>query len=151
MSTALGLLMVAASAIGSAGGGRAAMVLAVAATVGVVAGVRFAAGATCAVVCTAVLLAVSGPESMAALLTGLAAAAYLVLRQGGRADEFAVWPSLIGALGVSAAVLLAAVVPVRVAWLPLAAPLAGVIVYVIVMRPMLAGRPTQVRRDPGLR
>lgn len=129
LPTVFGVLMVTAVAFRADG---AALVTAVAALTAVIVSVWWRPAAAAAVLLTlaAVVLAASAPMSTA--LAGLAAAAYLVLRHGnGRATP----PTMIAA--VSFALIATAVValPERIPWLPLAAPLAVLIGYVLALRP----------------
>lgn len=136
LSTAFGLLMVAAAAIGTGGPSLAVVAIAVAA---VVVGAGSVGAATLAVGCTVVLLVLSDPPPIVAALVGLSATAYLVLRHSARVEESVSWPTVAGAVGFSAVGMAAVLIPVDVAWLPLAAPVAVLAVYLIVTRPYLAG------------
>ncbi|MET4427175.1 hypothetical protein [Mycolicibacterium sp. 624] len=136
LSTAFGLLMVAAAAIGTRGPSLAVVAIAVAA---VVVGAGSVGAATLAVGCTVVLLVLSDPPPIVAALAGLGATAYLVLRHSARVEESVSWPTVAGAVGFSAVGMAAVLIPVDVAWLPLAAPVAVLAVYLIVTRPYLAG------------
>lgn len=136
LSVAFGLLMVAAAAIGSRGPSLAVVAVAVAA---VVVGAGAVGAATFAVGCTVVLLVLSDPPPIVAALAGLGATAYLVLRHSAHVEESASWPTVAGAVGFSAVGMAAVLIPVDVAWLPLAAPVAVLAVYLIVTRPYLAG------------
>ena len=76
-------------------------------------------------------------------LSGLSAAAYLVLRHTDRGTEAIVTmtrPSLFGMVGFTLIGVLAASVPVHVAWLPLLAPPAAVAIYLIAVRPFVDDR-----------
>jgi hypothetical protein len=136
LSTAFGLLMVATAAIGTRGPSLAVVAIAVAA---VVVGAGPVGAATFAVGCTVVLLVLSDPPPIVAALAGLGATAYLVLRHSARVEESVSWPTVAGAVGFSAVGMAAVLIPVDVAWLPLAAPVAVLAVYLIVTRPYLAG------------
>lgn len=136
LSVAFGLLMVAAAAIGSRGPSLAVVAVAV---VVVVVGAGAVGAATFAVGCTVVLLVLSDPPPIVAALAGLGATAYLVLRHSAHVEESASWPTVAGAVGFSAVGMAAVLIPVDVAWLPLAAPVAVLAVYLIVTRPYLAG------------
>jgi hypothetical protein len=134
LSTAFGLLMVAAAAIGAGGLSLAVVAVAVAA---VVAGARFAGAATVAVGCVVLLLVLTDPPPIVAVLAGLGATAYLVLHHATRLEEAASWPTVAGAVGLSAVALAAVLIPADVAWLPLAAPVAVLAIYVVVTRPFV--------------
>lgn len=132
LSPAFGLLMIAAAAGGVDG---RLIALAAGAAVAVAAGIRWAGAATVAVGCVVALLILTDPPALVAALAGLAAAAYLVTRHGGEGGVTA--PTVLGALGASAVATLAALVPADVAWLPVVAPFAVVVVFGVVARPFL--------------
>lgn len=93
------------------------------------------AAATVAVLLTVCTVVLADPAPMYTALAGLAATAYLVLLHGaGRAAG----PTMLAAVCFSAVVTLALAVPVQVPWLPLAAPLALLAVYLLSLRPFLA-------------
>jgi hypothetical protein len=77
LSTAFGLLMVAATAIAAQG---VSLIAAAGAATAVVLGVRFASAATLAVMTSVVTAMLAGTPPMGTALAGLAATAYLVLR-----------------------------------------------------------------------
>lgn len=132
LSLALGLLMVAAGTVESAG---PALVLAVAAVVALVVGLVIRVAATLAVVAVAGALALSEPSPVVAAIAGLAASAYLVVRHAEGTDAASVLtvPTVLGALGLSGVTVLGATVPFALPWVPLVAPLAVVAAYVIVL------------------
>jgi hypothetical protein len=132
LATAFGLLMAAASALGTDGYALAASVVA---AVAVLVGIQFRTAATVAVVASTCAIAIADPMPTAALLAGLCAAAYLVLRHAS-GNETATNPTVIGALAFSLIAFLATAIPLHVAWLPLVAPAAVFAIYVIVMRPL---------------
>jgi hypothetical protein len=140
LSTAFGLLMVAATAIAAEGVSLVAAVLAV---IAVVLGIRFAGAATLAVTIAVVVAVLADTPPLGTALAGLAATAYLVLRHAPNVESVAASPTLIGALGLSAVGLGATAIPLSVPWLPLAAPVVVLVIYVIVVQPLLAahGRP----------
>lgn len=135
VSTAFGLLMVAATALVAEGPSLVGAGLAV---VAVVFGIRFAGAATLAVMISVVVALFADAPPMNTALAGVAAAAYLVLRHSSSIESVATAPTAVGALGFSAIGLGAAVIPVSVPWLPLAAPVAVLVSYVIVVKPLLA-------------
>lgn len=137
LSTAFGLLMVAATAIAAEGLSLVAAALAV---VAVGLGIRFAGAATLAVVLCVVVALLADAPPMSSALAGLAAAAYLVLRHCGSVESVVTIPTVVGALGFSAIGLGATAIPLSVPWLPLAAPVAVLVIYVIVVQPLLAAR-----------
>jgi hypothetical protein len=127
--------MVAATALVAEGPSLAGAGLAV---VAVVFGVRFAGAGTLAVMISVVVALLSDAPPMNTALAGLAAAAYLVLRHSSSIESVVTTPTAVGALGFSAIGLGATVIPASVPWLPLAAPVAVLVSYVIVVKPLLA-------------
>jgi hypothetical protein len=137
LSTAFGLLMVAATALVAEGPSLVGAALAV---VAVAFGVRYAGAAPLAVMISVVVALFADAPPMSTALAGVAAAAYLVLRYSSSIESVVTAPTAIGALGFSAIGLGATVIPVSVPWLPLAAPVAILVSYVIVVKPLLAQR-----------
>lgn len=135
LSTAFGLMMVAAAGFQTEG---IAMILAMAAAVAVTAAIALRVAATAAVLLAAAAVVVSDAPPMFAAVAGLSAACYLVLRHtegvstaviGGSA------PALLAALGFAFVGVLAASFPFELPWLPLLAPLAVFGMYVLATRP----------------
>jgi hypothetical protein len=137
LSTAFGLLMVAATALVAEGPSLVGAALAV---VAVACGIRFAGAATLAVMISVVVALLADAPPMSTALAGIAAAAYLALRYSSSVESVVTAPTAVGALGFSAIGLGATVIPVSVPWLPLAAPVAVLVSYVIVVKPLLAQR-----------
>jgi hypothetical protein len=137
LSTAFGLLMVAATALVAEG---PALVGAALAVVAVAFGIRFAGAATLAVMISVVVALLADAPPMSTVLAGVAAAAYLVLRHANSVESIVTAPTAVGALGFSAIGLGATVIPASVPWLPLVAPVAVLVSYVIVVKPLLAQR-----------
>jgi hypothetical protein len=137
LSTACGVLMVAAVGIGAHGSTRVAAISAVAA---VTIAVLFRPVATLAVLLTVVAIALSGPPATVAAVSGLSAAAYLVLRHaasnGAGLDSVSV-ATMVSAVGFTLVGLVATAFPLRLPWLPLLAPLAVFAVYLLATRPYL--------------
>jgi hypothetical protein len=80
-------------------------------------------------------------------LAGLSAAAYLVIRHAASAGIVTTTrPTVLGMVGFTLAGSLAAVVPLSVPWLPLVAPVAVVVMFILVMLPFW-GAPAY-RRKP---
>ncbi len=128
ISTAFGLVMVASAAVQADGPGLAAAAVAAAA---VLAGSVFRPAATIAVLLTvSVIVLAEAPPAMTAT-SGLCAAAYLVLRHTAAVTS----PTVIGAVGFTAAGLAAASLPIELPWVPLLAPVAVLVLYVVVTRP----------------
>ena len=129
LPSAFGVLMVGAGAYHADG---AALIAAVAALVAVLIAAWWrpaAAGAVLLTVCTIVL---ADPAPLYTALAGLAATAYLVLRHGDPTR-----PTMLFAVVFAAAVVIAVVTPVKVVWLPLAAPLVLLAGYLLALRPFL--------------
>ena len=138
-STVFGLLMVGFAAVGSHG--PAVVAGAAAALIAVGVGVLFRPVATLAVLLTVATIAVSDPSLVFAAWSGLCAAAYLVSRHTAATPAGAViwsWPTVIGAVGFTSTGLIAASFPLQLPWLPLAAPLGALGIYVLATRPFLS-------------
>lgn len=135
LSTAFGLLMVAAAGLQTAG---PALILAISAALTVLAGIAFRVVGTAAVLAAAAAIVVSDAPPMLAALAGLSAACYLVLRytEGGSTRIVgASAPAMLAALGFTFVGVLAASFPFELPWLPLLAPLAVYGIYVLATRP----------------
>ena len=128
MSTAFGLVMVASAAVQADGPGLIAAVVAAAA---VLAGSVFRPAATIAVLLTVSVIVLADAPPVLTATSGLCAAAYLVLRHTAAVTS----PTVVGAVGFTAAGLAAASVPIQLPWVPLLAPLAVLVLYVLVTRP----------------
>jgi hypothetical protein len=129
--------MVAATALVAEGPSLVGAALAV---VAVAFGIRYAGAATLAVMISVVVALLADAPPMSTALAGIAAAAYLVLRYANSVESVVTAPTAVGALGFLAIGLGATVIPVSVPWLPLAAPVAVLVSYVIVVKPLLAQR-----------
>jgi hypothetical protein len=126
------------SAVGSHGPAVAA---GAAALIAVGVGVVFRPAATVAVLLLVATVLVSNPSVTFAAWSGLCAAAYLVFRHAVGTPAGAVmwsWPTVVGAVGFSFAGLVATSFPLQLPWLPLAAPLAVLAIYVLATRPFLS-------------
>jgi hypothetical protein len=133
-STAMGLLMAGATAVGSHG---PAVVAAALAAVAVLAGTVFRPAATLAVLFAMAAIVVSNPSPMLAAVSGLSAAAYLVVRYAVRTPTGVVTaPTMIAAVGFMLVGLVAASFPFRLPWLPLLAPVAVFGIYILATRPL---------------
>jgi hypothetical protein len=136
-ATGFGLLMVGLAADGSHGFAVATWALALIA-VGV--GVAFRPAATLAVLLSVTTIMLSEPPLVLVALSGLCAAAYLVCRHAvgtGVAVVIGSWPTAVGAVGFTLAGLATASFPMQLPWLPLAAPLGALAIYVLATRPFL--------------
>jgi hypothetical protein len=139
IATSFGLVMVAAAAVQA---DDSALVAAGLAGVAVLAGTVIRPAATVAVLLTAAAIVLDDTPPMLAALCGLSAAAYLVLRH----TSAVTGPTVIGAVGFTAAGLAAAALPVQLPWVPLAAPLAVLTLVVLVTRPFWADRDSDLAR-----
>jgi hypothetical protein len=133
LSSAFGLVMVAAAAVGA---DDAALIAAGLAALAVLAGSVFRPAATLAVLLTAAALVLDDAPAMLAAVAGLCAAGYLVLRHTAAITP----PTVIGALSFSVATLAAVSVPIELPWAPLVAPLAVLTLVVFATRPFWANR-----------
>jgi hypothetical protein len=135
LSTAFGLMMVAAAGFET---DRPALAFAMAAAAAVVAGIPLRIAATTAVLLAAAAIVVSDAPPMPAALAGLSAACYLVLRytEGGSTRVIgASVPAMLAALGFTFVGVLASSFPFELPWLPLLAPLTVFAIYVLATRP----------------
>ena len=128
LSTAFGLVMVASAAMQADG---PALLAAVAAAAAVLAGSVFRPTAAIAVLATVVVIVLADAPPVLAATSGLCASAYLVLRHTAAVGT----PTVVGAVGFTAAGLAAASLPFQLPWVPLVAPLAVLVVYVLMTRP----------------
>ena len=137
LSAGCGVLMVAAVGIGAHG---STLVGAISAVAAVTIAVLFRPAATLAVLLTVVTIALSGPPAMVAAVSGLSAAAYLVLRHAasnGAGLDSVSGATMVSAVGFTLVGLVATAFPLRLPWLPLLAPLAVFAVYLLAARPYL--------------
>jgi hypothetical protein len=86
------------------------------------------------VLVTVVVIVLTDAPPVLTATAGLCAAAYLVLRHTAAVTA----PTVLGAVGFTAAGLAAASLPIEMPWVPLLAPLAVLVVYVLVTRPFWA-------------
>ena len=131
VSTAFGLVMVASAAVQADGQG---LIAAVAASAAVLLGSVFRPAATIAVLLTVSVIVLADAPPLLTATSGLCAAAYLVLRHTVAVTS----PTVVGAVGFTAAGLAAASLPIQLPWVPLLAPLAVLVLYVLVTRPFWA-------------
>jgi hypothetical protein len=151
-SIGFGLLMAAAAEVQAHGFAFAAAALAV---IAVLAGLQFRSAATLAVLLTISAIVLSDPSPMFAALSGLCAAAYLVLRHavGPPAGVVTVTqPTMIAAVGFTVAGIVATSFTPHLPWLPLLAPLAVFGIYALAARPFLGVgvAPSSPSRRPGV-
>ena len=131
VSTAFGLVMVASA---GAQADRSGVIAAVAAAAAVLVGSVFRPAATIAVLLTVSVIVLADAPAVLTATSGLCAAGYLVLRHTAAVTA----PTVVGAVGFTAAGLAAASLPIQLPWVPLLAPLAVLVLYVVVTRPFWA-------------
>ncbi|MGV0838154.1 hypothetical protein [Mycolicibacterium thermoresistibile] len=132
LSTLLGGLMIAAAA----GGDHPLVAGAAAAGVAAVAvGIWVRAVATAAVLIAGLLILIADPGLGLVALAGAAATGYLLVRHAVGPVATVSPATLVGAAGFLLAAVLGALLPVRLAWLPLLAPVLIVAVYLLMVRP----------------
>jgi hypothetical protein len=135
LSTAFGLMMVAAAGFQTSG---LPLLLAMGAAATVLMGVALRVAATAAVLLAASAIMIADAPPMLAALSGLSAACYLVLRytEGGSTRVLgASAPAMLAALGFTFVGVLAASFPFELPWVPLLAPLAVFGIYALATRP----------------
>ena len=150
LSTAFGLLMAAAAAVQAHG---LASVAAALAAIAVLAGLRIRPVATLAVLLAMSAIVLSDPSPMFAALSGLSAAAYLVLRHAVGAPAgvvTATTPTMVAAVGFAFAGVVATSFAPRLPWSPLLAPVVVLAIYALAARPFLGDRqwPPSTRYGP---
>ena len=133
LSTAFGLVMVAAAAVQA---DDAALIAAGLAVLAVLVGNVFRPTATLAVLLAAAVLILNDAPAMLAALAGLCAACYLVLRHTVAITA----PTVIGAVGFTVVGLAAVSLPMQLPWVPVVAPLAVVALVALATRPFWADR-----------
>jgi hypothetical protein len=132
LATVFGFAMVGSAAVGTHGPAVAAAGVA-AVAVGV--GIALRPIATLAVLLSVFTIVLADPSHLLAALSGLCAAGYLVSQYAH--TVIADWPTILAAVGFGFAGLVATSFPLQLPWLPLAAPLAVVAIYVVATRPFV--------------
>jgi hypothetical protein len=128
VSAGFGAVMVGAAAVDTRG---PALIAAAAAAVAVLAGLYLRAAATAAVLAVVCAIVLSEPQPMLAALSGLSAAAYLVLRHATITR-----PTVIGLVGFTAVGVVATTAGTTgLSWLPLLAPVAAVVLFLLLTAP----------------
>ena len=128
VSAGFGVVMVTAAAVDARG---PALIVAAAAGVAVLAGLYVRAAATAAVLAVVCAIALSEPQPMLAALSGLSAAAYLVLRYATMTR-----PTVIGLVGFMVLGVVATTTGTAgLSWLPLLAPVAAVLLFLLLTGP----------------
>lgn len=128
VSSAFGLVMVAAAAVQADG---SALIAAALAAVAVLIGNAIRPAATLAVLLTVAVIVLANAAPALTALSGLSAVAYLVLRHTGTLAT----PTVVGATAFTAAGLAATSLPVQLPWAPLVAPIVVLVLYVLITRP----------------
>jgi hypothetical protein len=132
LSSAFGLLMVAAVALQA---DAPALFAALVAAVAVLVSIQFTSAATVAVLACVGVIGLSDASPMLCVLAGVNATCYLLLRHvGGHASITG--PTIACVLAASALGLIATTIPTHLPWVPLAAPLAVFGLFVIVVQPL---------------
>jgi hypothetical protein len=131
VSAAFGLVMVASAAVQA---DRPGLIAAIVAAAAVLVGSVFRPAAAVAVLLTVAMIVLADAPPVLTGTSGLCAAAYLVLRHTVAVTS----PTVVGAVGFSAAGLAAASVPIQLPWVPLLAPLAVLVLFVLMTRPFWA-------------
>ena len=129
ISAAFGVVMAAAAAVDAGGPGLVAAALA---GVAVLAGLYLRAAATVAVLATVSAIALAEPQPLLAAVSGVAGAAYLVLRHTTMTR-----PTVVGLVGFGAVGVVATAVPAGWSWLPLAAPVAVLLIFLVSIGPFV--------------
>lgn len=137
-STAFGLLMVTAAAINTDRAGAVAIGVAV---VALLVGLRYPAAATLSVLSVIAAIVLSVPPPLFAALSGQSAAAYLVIRHAAEAGVVTTTrPTVIAMVTFTVIGIGATSVPLHVPWLPLVAPPAVVLMFLLAAWPFLRGQ-----------
>jgi hypothetical protein len=131
ISTAFGLAMVAFATVAAVQVDGPGLVAAVAAAVAVLVSSPFRPAATIAVLATVAVIVLADAPPVLTATSGLCASAYLVLRYTAAVTS----PTVLGAVGFTVAGLAAASLPFQLPWAPLLAPVAVLVLYVLVTRP----------------
>lgn len=110
--------------------------------------------AVCAVLLALGVLAIADAGVLASAATGLVATTYLLNAATVTAPHGVVpttIPSVAGAVGFAAVAVCAALVPLHLAWAPLAAPVLVVVLYALVIQGVAARRGRDDRELPASR
>lgn len=132
--------MTAAAAVSADGIALVAVSLA---AIAVLVGIQLRSAATLAVLLTVSAIVLSDPSPVFAALSGLSAAAYLVLRHAVGAPTGVVTataPTMIAAVALTLVGVVSTALPLQLPWLPLLAPLAVFAMYALAMRPFVGNR-----------
>jgi hypothetical protein len=129
--------MVAAAAVHAGRAGYIALALAVLA---LLTGLVLRAASTLSVLLVIAAIVLSNPPPLFAGVSGLSAAAYLVLRHAARPSAGLVTttrPTVVGMVGMTLVGLAATSVPLHLPWFPLLAPPAVVVLFLVIALPLV--------------
>ncbi|SBS70202.1 conserved membrane hypothetical protein [uncultured Mycobacterium sp.] len=129
LAAGFGVVMAGAVAVGADTRGLIAVAVAL---IAVLAGLCLRVAATAAVLAVIGAIALSGPQPMLTAVSGVCAAAYLVL-----VHATLTRPTAVGIAGFAAVGILATTLPSGLPWLPLLAPVAVVAVIGVALSPFL--------------
>ncbi len=121
--------MAGAAAVGADARGLIAVAVAL---IAVLAGLYLRVAATAAVLAVICAVALTDPQPMGAAVSGVCAAAYLVLTHAAVTR-----PTAVGIVGFAAVGIVATTLPSGLSWLPLLAPVAVVAVMGVALSPFL--------------
>ena len=130
MAAAFGVVMAGAVAVGADARGLVAVAVAL---IAVLAGLYLRVAATVAVLAVISAVALTGPQPMLAAVSGVCAAAYLVLTH-----TAVTRPTAVGIAGFAMVGILATTLPAGLSWLPLLAPVAVVAAIGVALSPFLS-------------
>jgi hypothetical protein len=116
-----------------------ALLVASGAAVAVLGSIQLPRAATIAVAACVVAIALSDPAPLLCALAGLNATCYLLLCRG-RGRESITRATIVAVLASSAFGMVATSIPAQLPWVPLAAPLAVLVAFVIVVQPLVQSR-----------
>jgi len=129
LAAGFGIAMTGVAAVDADARGLVAVVVAL---IAVVAGLFLRAAATAAVLAVICAVALADPQPTLAAVSGVCAAAYLVLNHAAVTR-----PTAAGIAGFAVVGVLATTVPAGLPWLPLLAPIAVVLAIAVALSPFL--------------
>jgi hypothetical protein len=129
VAAGFGIVMAGAAAVGA---DSRALIAVTVALIAVLAGLYLRVAATAAVLAVICAIALTGPQPMLAAVSGVCAAAYLVL-----VHATVTRPTAVGIAGFAAVGILATTLPSGLSWLPLLAPVAVVAVMGVALSPFV--------------
>jgi hypothetical protein len=129
LAAAFGIVMAGAAAVGADAPAQVAVAVAM---IAVLAGLYLRLAATVAVLAVICAIALTGPQPVLAAVSGVCAAAYLVLTH-----TAVTRPTAVGIVGFAAVGILATTLPSGLSWLPLLAPVAVVAAVGVALSPFV--------------